>query len=77
MRTSELSKTNALLAHTLQIKNKLLTTTNKELQTVFDNLLKTINALSENHFNPLNEQQQAIIHSIEEDSQHLRTLISH
>jgi signal transduction histidine kinase len=76
MRTSELSKTNALLAHALQLKNKLLTATNKELQTVFDDLLKTINTLSENHFNHLNEQQQAIIHSLEEDSQHLRTLVN-
>jgi signal transduction histidine kinase len=76
MRTSELSKTNALLAQALQIKNKLLTTTNKELQTVFDDLLKTINTLSENHSNHLNEQQKAIIRDIEAGSQHVLALIN-
>jgi hypothetical protein len=68
MRTSALSKVNSLLAHALHVKNNLLTTTHKELQTVFDDLLSTINTLLENYSNRLNQQQKEVIHSIEEGS---------
>lgn len=75
-RTADLSAANEQLARAARLKDEFLASMSHELRTPLNAILGISEALQEEVFGPLNEQQLGSLHSIEESGRHLLALIN-
>jgi len=75
-RTADLSAANAELAHAARLKDEFLASMSHELRTPLNAVLGISEALQEEVYGPLNENQIMSLHSIEESGRHLLALIN-
>ena len=75
-RTAELSMTNAELARAARLKDEFLANMSHELRTPLNAILGLSEALQEQTFGPLNEEELEALHDIEESGRHLLALIN-
>ena len=75
-RTAELSQTNAELARSVRLKDEFLANMSHELRTPLNAVLGMSEALQEQTFGSLNEEQLDALSLIEESGRHLLTLIN-
>lgn len=75
-RTADLSAANAELAHAARLKDEFLASMSHELRTPLNAVLGISEALQEEVYGPLNENQINSLHSIEESGRHLLALIN-
>jgi len=75
-RTADLSAANAELARTAMLKDEFLASMSHELRTPLNAVLGLSEALQEEVYGPLNDQQHRSLHSIEESGRHLLDLIN-
>jgi PAS domain S-box-containing protein len=75
-RTAALSAANAELARAARLKDEFLANMSHELRTPLNAVLGLSEALQEQVYGPLNEQQQYALSSVEESGRHLLELIN-
>ncbi|MFQ5610949.1 MAG: response regulator [Anaerolineae bacterium] len=75
-RTADLSAANAKLAEAARLKDEFLASMSHELRTPLNAVLGLSEALQEQVYGPLNEDQESILRSIEESGRHLLSLIN-
>ncbi len=75
-RTADLSAANAELAHAARLKDEFLASMSHELRTPLNAVLGISEALQEEVYGPLNENQIMSLRSIEESGRHLLALIN-
>ncbi|HRQ36732.1 MAG TPA: response regulator [Chloroflexota bacterium] len=75
-RTADLSAANAELAHAARLKDEFLASMSHELRTPLNAVLGISEALQEEVYGPLNENQIVSLRSIEESGRHLLALIN-
>src|SRR6266536_2540856 len=75
-RTADLSAANAALARAARLKDEFLASMSHELRTPLNAVLGLSEALQEEIYGPLTEQQRRSLHSIEESGRHLLELIN-
>lgn len=75
-RTADLSAANAELAHAARLKDEFLASMSHELRTPLNAVLGISEALQEEVYGPLNENQIVSLKSIEESGRHLLALIN-
>jgi CheY-like chemotaxis protein/nitrogen-specific signal transduction histidine kinase len=75
-RTADLSAANAELARTATLKDEFLSSMSHELRTPLNAVLGLSEALQEEVYGPLTEQQRHSLHTIEESGRHLLELIN-
>jgi len=75
-RTADLSAANAELSRAANLKDEFLASMSHELRTPLNAVLGLAEALQEEIYGPLNQQQCKLLHSIEESGSHLLALIN-
>lgn len=75
-RTADLSAANAELARAARLKDEFLASMSHELRTPLNAILGMSEALQEQVYGPLNENQTGSLRSIEESGRHLLSLIN-
>jgi signal transduction histidine kinase/CheY-like chemotaxis protein len=75
-RTADLSAANAELARAAMLKDEFLSSMSHELRTPLNGVLGLSEALQEEVYGPLNDQQRRSLYSIEESGRHLLELIN-
>jgi PAS domain S-box-containing protein len=75
-RTAELSRVNAELVRTNQLKNEFLATMSHELRTPLNVILGMSESLQEEFYGPLNNRQLSFLRMIKESGHHLLALIN-
>jgi PAS domain S-box-containing protein len=75
-RTADLSAANAELAKAARLKDEFLASMSHELRTPLNAILGLSEALQEQVYGPLNEEQLQSLHTIEESGRHLLSLIN-
>ncbi len=75
-RTAELSAVNAELAGAARLKDEFLASMSHELRTPLNTILGMSEALEEQAYGPLNEEQRASLRIVEESGRHLLDLIN-
>jgi signal transduction histidine kinase/ActR/RegA family two-component response regulator len=75
-RTTELRKTNDELARTDELKDEFLAAMSHELRTPLNAILGLSEAIMENIYGPINEQQHGTLKIVEENGRHLLNIIN-
>ena len=75
-RTAELSAVNAELAGAARLKDEFLASMSHELRTPLNTILGMSEALEEQAYGPLNDEQRASLQIVEESGRHLLDLIN-
>jgi len=75
-RTAELSTANAELARAARMKDEFLAAVSHELRTPLNAILGLTQALEEEVYGPLSDQQQGTLHGIGQSGRHLLSLIN-
>ena len=75
-RAQELHRVNTQLAQAVRVKDEFLASVSHELRTPLTAILGLTESLQEDIYGPLTEQQQGVLHNIDQSGRHLLALIT-